>query len=193
MYIMDVQKMENIMTTGLKIISRLDWVFNTEWKTIRGYPTYMVSSFGEVLNTTTQRLLKPNTDNRGYLRVSLSGKTCRIHRLVASSFLDNTENKPSVDHINNDKLDNRLVNLRWATAQENGRNCGLTKNNTSGIKGVSLESAKMLWKVIIRNESGKKLHVGYFKNKEDAIEARKLRANEIYGEFTNACEKIFER
>lgn len=71
--------------------------------------------------------LKPMKNSVGYYQVYLPQKCgkykwFRIHRLVAIAFIPNIENKSSVDHINGDKTDNRVSNLRWVTHKENHNN-----------------------------------------------------------------------
>ena len=74
------------------------------------------------------------------LTVSADGyalvRGARVHRLVAQAFLPNPDAKTFVDHINGDRMDNRAVNLRWATPQQNAANTVLRCDNTSGAKGV---------------------------------------------------------
>ena len=63
----------------------------------------------------------------GYMRVTINRKEYRVHRLMAETFIDNPDAKPTVDHINRIKTDNRICNLRWATPHEqieNGRALG---------------------------------------------------------------------
>lgn len=60
--------------------------------------------------------------SRRYATVSVDGKHYQVHRLVAETFLPNTEGKPQVDHILRDTLDNNVCQIRWATPSENSRN-----------------------------------------------------------------------
>ncbi len=93
-----------------------------EWKQILEYENYEVSSYGNVRNKKTGRILKPAC-NGGYLHVGLSlnskNKSHTVHKLVAICFIDNPENKPQVNHIDKDGTNNKLSNLEWVTAVEN--------------------------------------------------------------------------
>lgn len=161
------------------------------WKQIDDYETYLVSTLGNVKNNKTGRILKGSVNSGGYLVVGLckngEGKTHKIHRLVASAFIPNPEDKPCVDHIFNNITDNRVVVLRWCTNEENSRNKQIASNNTSGFKGVSWRKDNQKWCAQITIDDIK-IHLGLFDSKEDAAAARQARANAAFGIFTNACE-----
>ena len=87
-----------------------------------------------------------------------------------------------VDHINGNPLDNRKTNLRICTEAENNRNVSIQSRSTSGLKGVSWYSAGNKWKAQIK-VNGKRIHIGYFTNKEEAYEAYCKKGRELHGEF----------
>ena len=92
-----------------------------EWRDVADYPGYKVSSFGNVIGK-YGRQIKPWESSRGYYTVWICNengkKKSTVHRLVGMAFLSNPENKPTIDHLNRNRKDNRLENLRWATYSE---------------------------------------------------------------------------
>lgn len=93
------------------------------WKEIKGYEgLYEISSFGNVRGLKRNKLRKLYTDEKGYVNVTLWKNNVQrkysVHRLVACAFIENNDNKSTVDHINRIKTDNSVDNLRWATHKE---------------------------------------------------------------------------
>lgn len=117
------------------------------WKPVVGYEgLYECSSMGNVRSLDRYvnskngsfalkkgKTLKPYVSKQGYCIVSIVDKVKKIHRIVAEAFIPNPENKPYIDHINTDKTDNRVENLRWVTPKENSNN-PLTIKRASEVK-----------------------------------------------------------
>src|SRR5574344_690819 len=83
---------------------------------------YAVDESGNVLSKHSGKILKASIDKYGYslvhLRDGKNSRSAKVHRLVAIAFIPNPENKPTVDHVNGDKRNNHISNLRWATQSE---------------------------------------------------------------------------
>ena len=162
------------------------------YKKIEGFENYSVSDFGNVRNDTTDRILKPGCDN-GYLKVVLTNNGKRhnknIHKLVADAFLLNPENKKCIDHIDNNRQNNNLINLRFATTTQNAQNAKISSKNTSGTKGVYWNKNRNKWRAQIMI-NGKNINLGSFLKKDDAINIRVQRAKDAFGEYINKCELV---
>ena len=92
------------------------------------FENYEINKLGIVRNIKTQRVLKQNIDIHGYLVIRLQQnkkqKGLKKHRLLAIQFIPNPENKRCIDHIDRNKLNNSLENLRWCSHSENNSNRG---------------------------------------------------------------------
>ena len=111
---------------------------NEIWEDIKGYEGYyQISETGKVLSVRNSFILSPTTSN-GYKEVVLSVNHIKgyklIHRLVAEAFIPNVDNKPEVNHIDGDKLNNNINNLEWVTRVENAKHAGANGLMPSGEK-----------------------------------------------------------
>ena len=123
----------------------------------------------------SNRYIRLRVDRHGYHCVDLwknkVRKTHKIHRLVAMHFINNPNDYPAVDHIDGNRQNNQLQNLRWVTNQQN-------QHNRTKAKGYTWHKRDKKWQSYIRVD-GKLIHGGLFDN-EDEARARYLELKKQY-------------
>jgi hypothetical protein len=139
---------------------------------IQNYPNYLIYEDGRIYSKKFKRYLKPGISNSGYQYVNLykdgKNKKFSIHRLVGNHYIPNPDNLPTIDHIDRNKLNNHISNLRWADMKMQCANQKTYKTpctNTSGHKYISYDKSSKKWSCQYkRNKISKK-----FNTKRDAI------------------------
>ena len=120
-----------------------------------------------------------STGVNGYLQIKLQSRKHKAHRLAWLHF-HGVWPKDQIDHVNRNRSDNRLVNLRDVTNKQNLQNAGKYSHNTSGHPGVSWDKQNSKWRAQIMHNQ-KMIHLGYFTDIEDAIAARKAGELKYWG------------
>lgn len=143
-----------------------------EWRSIEGFPNYEVSSLGRVRDN-QKIILKQRICSVGYYIVNLINEALdlsqiRVHRLVAMAFISNPNNLPLVDHINQNKLDNSIENLRWLSKSGNAIN-SKKRFQVSGERNIYITSSL---NYIVRIKRTNANYCKVFKTLEEAIQAR---------------------
>ena len=123
------------------------------------------------------------TNAKGYIQIRFKGIDYFAHRLAYYMHHGVDPLGKCIDHIDGDKANNKIDNLRLASYAQNQMNhTKLRSDNTSGVIGVHWEKARKKWRATIML-NGKKKHLGLFTNKEDAIKARKEGSIKYFGDF----------
>ena len=142
-----------------------------EFKKIEGYENYEISNLGNVRNIDTGRFLKPSKNNGGYYHLNLNKNgTIRklyIHRLIGLHFIPNPDNLPFIDHIDRNKTNNSITNLRWISKSNNCRNKSKKQNTSSKFIGVSFHKANGKYVAQI-NINKQNKYIGLYETEEDA-------------------------
>lgn len=121
--------------------------------------------------------------SKGYLNVYFGGKTYKAH-IIAWAIHSGSYPKSLLDHINGNKSDNRIANLREADAFQNTRNAKRRSDNTSGIKGVYFHTQSQKWTAQIRVGSGI-ITLGRFSDIGEAAKVRKEAAEKYHKDYAN--------
>lgn len=147
-----------------------------EWRTTTESPLYEVSSVGNIRRKGSDKLLTLRTERyiRATLYVEKKPITSLVHRVVANAFLDKVEGKDVIDHIDRNKHNNKVSNLRWTTQRENLWN--------KPYKGYSKKAGRSKFEVKIRDNTGKRLYLGTFETEEEASGAYQLAVLELRGQ-----------
>lgn len=154
-----------------------------EWKKIEGFEDYQISNLGKVksLKFGNEKILKPRVDSNGYLRVTIYNKRNyykTIHQLIAVAFLGHKVDghKLIVDHINCDKLDNRIENLQIISQRENASKD--VKKLSSKYVGITYHKKSCKWNSrILINKI--RVNLGFFKTELEAHLAYQNKLKEI--------------
>jgi hypothetical protein len=157
---------------------------------------YVLFENGVVLSLKTNKFINGYIHNTGYIRIQLNGHQHRIHRLLAKAFIDNPDNKPCIDHIDRNRSNNDLSNLRWCSIMENTHNRSISRNNLSGENCIHKthrthkKGLKFYWVVYI--ESNHKTYRKIFRCDESDIEIpqnviqyRNDMKRKLHGEFSS--------
>ena len=182
--------MEQIMN-GLNIIMNIERllnnpIYNEQWRQVNGYANYYVSNCGRVKNIKTEKILTSHISTTGYICIDLYKNNkrtkYRMHRLVSDTFLANLNHFKCVDHIDGNRTNNLVTNLRWCTHSQNQGNRMKQSNLSSIFKGVYFHKQNMNWIAEITIK-GKKIHLGCYKTQIEAGKAYNKKAIELFGEF----------
>jgi len=119
-------------------------------------------------------------DTNGYRAIKIKGKLYRAHRLVWK-YHYGKDPKESIDHIDGNRVNNNIENLRESTTQQNSFNTGPQKNNKLGIKGVSKYGNKYIATIFI---NGKRKYLGFFDTIEEAKLVREEAEIKLFKEFS---------
>jgi hypothetical protein len=128
-------------------------------------------------------------DGQGYIAIGLDGKVYRAHRLIWVFFHGQYDDSLQIDHINQDRADNRIENLRLATPAQNRQNAKRREDNKSGARGVDYQSRFGKWRARI-TVNGKTHALGNYDTLEEASRAYAAASRKLHGDFSSlGCEQ----
>ena len=165
-------------------------IINECWRSVDGYINYQVSNVGRVRIASSGKIMTAFCNRQGYASISLykdgTRKTLNIHHLVAMCFIPKAESdeRLEVDHINQDKTNNSVSNLRWKASRQNKWNRDkMRKETSSKYIGAPLNKSDHMWRAQIRQNDGRNAHLGYFHDEKEAARTYNAKAYELRGDL----------
>jgi hypothetical protein len=120
--------------------------------------------------------------NRGYMTVLVDQKSYLVHRLIFLYYHGYLTEGLQIDHIDGNRQNNRIENLREVTGSQNNMNSKIRSNNTSGVKGVWWSKEKRKWRSMVK-VNHKEIFLGYYTSLEEAAAVVKEAREKYHGEY----------
>ena len=142
---------------------------------IINYPDYLIYNDGRIYNKKFERFLTPQQNSNGYYQIGLcknsKQKFFYLHRLLGIHYIDNPENKPTVDHIDVNPSNNHLSNLQWATRSEQELNKKKKSNTNENYITINKIGNNVYYKIQKQGYFSESLSCKKY-NLDDAINLR---------------------
>lgn len=149
-------------------------MYNTKFS-----PNYKVGKDGKVFSLKTNKFLKPQKTTNGYLQVALDRKLINLHKLILETFVDRPNDMDQINHINGNKLDNRLCNLEYSNQRDN---CNKRELLNKTQYGVSFDKSVNTYKALLW-VNNKRIYLGSSKDYNKAIEIFREGYKRIYNVY----------
>ena len=157
-----------------------DMTMEETWKVTLEDPGIEVSNLGNVRRKDAKKRVNVAVSKhvKGYRTSRIAGKNLLLHRVVWGAFNGKIPDDKVIDHVNRDRSDNRLANLRLASSSENAHG-GKAPNTVSDFRGVSFDAQSSKWSATITKD-GKNIKIGLFGSEFEAAVAYDLYASDLY-------------